>query len=391
MAKTEIELLEEINAKQDKNSQEYKEVKAYIDAKKVEDAEFAKTVEKLNTELKAKDATIGDIQKEVLELKAKRGRFSIPGMTEKKSLQDEIAEKIVEHKAAIEAGKLEIEFKSVGVITDSNFTGTNAPYRGYLDWQPGMEPTGQVRFRSFVRTIQSGLDNVSFPRANTPIGEGSFGKQATQTATKAQIDRDYTMIDLILKPMAGFAIVSRRSLVNTIFLQSWLPVSMMEQLEDQEDLEFVNTVVGAATGSVSTTGISTSGSATLKALVACIKNNIQAKFNPGAIAMDPNVWANILLNVETNAGFNLPNVVVVDPTGTVRILGRPIQPVNWLTGGRILGGDWSKVAIVQSEGLTFRQSDSHAEIFSTNQLAFLLERIENVAVFRPDAMFTAVL
>lgn len=377
---------------------EIKEMKGLIEAQKKEDAELKALVDDLNKKMAEKDAKIGDVVEEVKELKAQRNRpvFSIPQQTAKNAVMQMISEKIVEKKADIEAsgpGKLiaPIEMKTVGVITDGNFSGTNAPYRGYLDWQPGMEPTGQFRFRSLLRTIQSGLDNVSFPRANTPIGEGSFGRQATQTATKEQVDRDYTMIDVLCKPMAGWSIVSRASLRNIIFLQSWLPTSMMEQLEDSEDTDFANTLVSAATGSAATTGISSSGSTLIKTLVAIIKNQIQAKFNPGTIVCDPNVWANAILNVETSAGFNLPNAVVVDPSGNVRVLGRTIQPVNWLTGNRVLCGDWSKAAIVQSEGLTMRQSDSHAEIFTANQIAFLLERIEALAIFRPDAFTTTTI
>jgi hypothetical protein len=75
----------------------------------------------------------------------------------------------------------------------------------------------------------------------------------------------------------------------------------------------------------------------------------------------------------------------------VRILGIPVYPVNWLSGGRVIVGDWSKAAIVQSEGLVMRQSDSHASIFTANEIAFLLERTEGLAIFRPDAFITAIL
>lgn len=399
---TELELLQSIQTKMEASgtatAKELKEINTFIEETKKADAKFEQTVADLNKSLGEKGVTIGELQNEVKELRAKTGRqiFNAAGMTERKSLQMQIVEKIEEHKSEIEAsgpGRLinPIELKNVGVITDSNFTGTNAPYRGYLDWQPGMEPTGQFRFRNLVRTIQSGLDNVSFPRANTPIGEGSFGKQATQTATKAQVDRDYTMIDVLCKPMAGWSIVSRASLRNIIFLQSWLPTSMMEQLEDSEDTEFANTLVAAATGSSATTGITSTGSSLIVKIVASIKNLIATKFNPGTVAVDPNVWANAILNVESGAGFNLPNIVTVDAAGNTRILGRIIQPVNWLTGNRILVGDWSKAAIVQSEGLTMRQTDSHAEIFTANQIAFLLERIEALATFRPDAFVTTTI
>lgn len=371
------------------------EMKAAIEAAKTADTEFKAQIVTLNTELAAKGATIGEIQAAVLELKAKGNRFK-GGAEDVKSLRLQIAEAIEEHKAAIiasENGPLikPIEFKA-SVITTSSFTGTNAPYRNYLDWQPGMEPTGQFRFRSIVRTIQSDLDNVSFPRANTPIGTGSFGVQVAETDTKPQIDRGYTMIDVLCKTIAGFAIVSRRSLVNIRFLQSWLPTSMMEQLEDTEDLRFANAVVAAATGSASTTGMTSAALNTgIIKIVAAIKNLIAAKFNPGMIVCDPNVWANLFTFVETNAGFSLPNVVTCDAQGNVRIVGRIVQPVNWLTGGRYLIADWSKIAIVESEGLTMRQADQHASIFTANQIAFLLERVEDIAIFRPDAVVTGLI
>lgn len=397
---TELEMLQSIQTKMEASgtatAAQITEMKAAIAAATTADTELKAKVETMNTDLTAKQATIGQIQAEVLELKAKGNRFK-GGLEEVKSLRLQIVEAIEEHKAAIAAtangGLIKpIEFKAAGVITTSSFTGTNAPYRNYLDWQPGMEPTGQFRFRSVVRTIQSDLDNVSFPRANTPIGQGSFGIQVAETDTKAQVDRGYTMIDVLCDTIAGYAIVSRRSLVNIKFLQSWLPTSMMEQLEDTEDLRFGNAVVAAATGSNATTGItSTAVNTGLIKLVAAIKNLIQAKFNPGMIVCDPNVWANLFLVVETNAGFSLPNTVTVDTAGNVRILGRIVQPVNWLTGGRYIVADWSKVAIVESEGLTMRQSDSHASIFSANQIAFLIERVEDVAIFRPDAIVTGVI
>jgi hypothetical protein len=391
----ELELLQSIAEKQNTSLAEVKEIKSAHEAAKKEADELKKLVDDLNKEVKAKDGTIGDILNEVKELKAKRGRFSVPQMTERKSIEVMIVEAIESKKEEIKAsekGRMiePIEMKDAGVITDSNFTGTNAPYRSYLDWQPGMEPTGQFRFRNLVRTIQSDGDYVSFPRAKTPIGEGSFGKQAAQTDSKAQLDRDYEMIDVTLKATAGYTIVSRASLRNIRFLQSWLPTSLMEQLEDTEDTQFANALVATATGSTSVTGVTNSSDAIGK-IVVYIKNLIAAKYTPGVVATDPNVWANILLHKESNAGFNLPNVVTVDAQGNTRVLGRVIQPVNWLTGNRILTGDWSKAAIVQSEGLVMRQSDSHDEIFAKNQVAFLLERTEELATFRPDAFISTVI
>jgi HK97 family phage major capsid protein len=351
--------------------------------KKLEEKQ-QKAHEDFVAKLTEKDATIGQIQGEVKDLKAKGGRPG-GGAANVKTIFAQVADSIEEHKQKFidmheKKGIFEmIQLKTVANISSSN---NSANYLQYLPWQPGMEPIGQDRFRDLVPTIQSSEDFVSYPRANVPIGEGSFNRQ-TEAAAKQQVDRDYTMITLTLKPMAGYAIVSRQSLRNIVFLQQWLPTSMLEQLMDAEDTDFANTLVAAATGSSTTTY-------TVKAekIIAYIKNLRKAKHNPNAVAIDPDTWGDILVTKPND--YSLPNVVTIDQAGTVKILGRPIYAVNWLTGGRCLVGDFRKAAIVQSEGLTLRQTDSHSTTFTTNEITFLLERTEGLAIFRPDAFVTAV-
>jgi hypothetical protein len=340
------------------------------------------------------DPKFKSIENDIKELKIKGGRIAAP-LPEFKGLRQSIMSGIAsavgeaqdEIKASEKGSLMPVkEIKTVASIASANLTGDN--FISYLDWRPGMEPTGQFHFRNLVRTVLSSTDFIQHPRAKIPLGEGSFAR-VTEGNTKPQIDRDYEMISVTLLPMAAFAIASRQSLRNIIFLQSWLPGSLMDQLEDSEDTDFANKLVAAATGSTSTTGI-TNASGPVGKLVAYIKNLIAAKYNPNGIACDPNVWANLMLNTETNAGYNLPPIVVVDPNGVVRILGRPVYPVNWLTGNRVIVGDWTKAAIVQSEGLTLRQSDSHASLFTSNEIAFLVERTENIAIWRPDAFISTV-
>jgi hypothetical protein len=329
-----------------------------------------------------------DLELQVKELKAKNGRVAA-AVGNATGLRDQIQGKIhlalsereLEIKSS-ESGSLmrPYEIKSVANIASTNLSDK---YQSYIKWQPGMEPTGQFHFRDLVSTILSSTDFVQFPRANTPFGEGSFGRQS-EGATKAQIDRDYTMIDVTLKPMAAFAIASRQSLRNIVFLQSWLPKSMMDQLEDSEDLDFSNILVGAATGSTSTTK-----TVLPEKLISYMKTLIKSKYNPTAICCDPDVWEDLLVyRPGTDNPYSLPGPITVDTGGNIRLLNRPVYPVNWLTGRRIIVGDFSKAAIVQSEGLIFRQSDSHASVFTSNEVVFLLERTEALALFRPDAFIT---
>lgn len=396
---TELEMLEQISQKVDASTKEGKEIKSLAEEAKKEAAETKAKAEALFVALTTKDATIEIIQGEIKELKAKSGRMKgqeKPPVSIKQLIED----CIVENKEAIvksaDTGKMidAMELKVVGPILSANMAGSN--YANYLDWRPGMEPIGQFHFRDLVRTINSDIDFVKFPRANIPIGSGSFGRTA-EGSTKPQVDRNYTMIDLTLNPMAGYAIVSRQSLRNIVFLQSWLPTSLMDQLQDNEDIDFSNSLVGAATGS---TTLQTGFVGVPEKLISFITTLMKAKYKATGIAVDPNIWASLLVfqpgrtttgNPATTVPYSNPFVVTVGPDGTVRILGIPVYPVNWLTGGRVIVGDWSKAAIVQSEGLVMRQSDSHASIFTANEIAFLLERTEGLAIFRPDAFITAVL
>lgn len=366
-----------------------KELKAIAEEAAKEKKALIDKVNELNLKVAEKDGTIADIQQEVAELKAKGGRFK-GGMQKfeglRQTIAGEVANAIGEAKAEImesASGKLmkPHEIKAVGPVLSSNLSGDN--YQSYLDWQPGMEPTGQFHFRNLVRTIMSETDFIQYPRANTPIGEGSFGRQ-TEGATKAQVDRDYTMQTLTLLPMAAYTIVSRQALRNIVFLQSWLPNSLMNQMEESEDTEFANTLVAAASGST-TTGKSVAP----EKVISYLKNLIKAKYNPNGVAVDPDVWEDFLsFRPGTDNPYSLPFVVGVTPSGQVSVLGRPIYPVNWLSGRRIIAGDWTKAAIVQSEGMRLRQSDSHASLFTSNEIAFLLERTEGLAIFRPDAFVT---
>lgn len=381
--------IQAVSAKIDDNknavSKEVAELKA---AAEKEQKLLSDKVEEMNKTLAEKDAKFIDISNEVKELKAKGGRFAggavkFEGL--RRTIANEVCKAIGEKKEEImgsEKGAMmkPVEIKTVGDMVSGNLATDN--FISYLDWASGMEPTGQFHFRNLCRTILSQTDFVQFPRANTPIGEGSFGRQATEGDTKAQVDRDYTMIELTLKPMAAYAVASRQSLRNILFLQSWLPTSLMDQMEDSEDTNFANSLVAAATGSSTASGITVAA----EKLIFYIKNLIAAKYNPNGIASDPTNWATIMVTKPSD--YSLPGVVSIDTNGNTRILGRPFYPVNWLTGNRVVVGDWTKAAIVQSEGLTLRQTDSHASLFTSNEVTFLLERTEGLAIFRPDAFVT---
>lgn len=348
-------------------------------------------VKELQTKLETAGATIEKIVGEVKELKAARGRIG-GGRERRESIMSSISDKILEHKDAfIEAersGRVNktFEIKAPGPILSTSLA--NGSYIDYLDWRQGMEPTGQFRIRELIRTVASAFDTVFYPRANSPVGQGSFGRQVNEGDTKAQVDRGYTMATLTLKPIAAYVQVSRQSLRNIPFLQTWLPTSLNEQLLDTEDIEFINTLVSAATGDASLIGRAGALTVTAERFIHLITNAKKKKFNPNGIACDPNVWEDVLLTKPQN--YSTPLGYVVDSNGVVKILGVPLYPVNWLNNNRVMCADWTKAMIVESEGLSFRQSDNVASTFIQNEITFLLERTNGMAIPRPDAFQTTV-
>lgn len=387
-----------------KSVKEYKEeviAKAFAEVEKLK-AEGKTISDDLKTQLEALKVTVLDVEGKVINMDAKKERttkivtkqqfeigISNTMITELEKHKDELMELSKQTSKEALKGRFSLEEK-VNVVTSGSLSGV--AYNTILDWRPGMEPVGQIHVRDLVRTIQSEFDTVHYPRANTPIGLGSAGQQVNETDTKAQVDRGYTMIDLTLKANAAYIIVSRPSLRNIPFLGTWLPVSMLEQLQDYEDASFSQTIVGAATGS--TTGLVTPPTG-LNAdnLIKMVKNLYKAKYKATAIAVDPDVWAALLTyKASTSGEYTIPiGTVNISPTGVVFLLGIPVYPVNWLTGGRAIVADWTKIAIVESEGLTWRMSENVASQFITNEVTFLIERVEGVAIFRPDAIVTYVL
>lgn len=357
-----------------------------IDELKAANADQVKTLETAIEEAKSKladnDKVIAKLTDDLKEVKAKGNRLG--ANNQGPTLKDELATMIEEQKASFakvaDGSRMEpVQIKAVGVNLQANLTGT--PFYSYGPWQPGMEPIGQNRFRSLVNTIQSATDNLVITRANIPVGEGSFANQ-TEGSAKAQIDRDWTNVNVTLQTLAGYMKVSRQALRNTPFMRSWLPTSLLEQFLDQEDVLFTNALYAAASPNPY-------AGTRISQIVNQIAELKAKKYTPNYIAVSAAVWVQLILHTQTGAGYSLPNVVTVDAMGNVRILGIQVYQLNSLTGNQVIVGDFTKASIAESEGLTFSQTESDQDDFIKNLVTFRLERVEALAIFRPDAFIAS--
>lgn len=350
------------------------------------EAEKTKQVEKAT----ADGATIKQLEDTVKELNTKMGRTAIiqPSFAQKQNrkfsaalVQQEIHTLVKDQNAKLDTASRTspIEFK-VSNVTSATLSGGN-----YIDFLPtleGLNPLGQTRVRDIFSTIPSQFDNVDFPQQTNPGTTGSAGYQVNELDVKDQIGIGLQMATLLLKPYAGFAVTSRQSLRNIPFLQSYLPIHLLETLQDNEDLTFGAALVAGATGSTTIT----STSVYVEKLVYLVTNLLKKKFKPNFIAIDPAFWAAVILTKPND--YSLPGAVSIDASGNTRIIGIPVIPVNWLGAGGVLIGDSRKAAIVESESLSLRQSDSHDTYFVKNAITWLLERTEGLAVFNGGGFIT---
>lgn len=339
--------------------------------------------------LKAKVITIDEAYS---AMQAKAARLHANGgLRTTKAISDFVGENIMKNEAFFKGLQSDGAMKDEGLVMKAtavamtSATLSGQAYGSYLPWQPGMEPIGYMpHFRDLVTVIGSDTDTVYYPRANAVVsGNGnSFGLQVTEGSVKSQVDRTYTMITLNLLTMAGYTIASRQSLRNIKFLSTWLPTSLNEQLQDTEDAYWRDQLFAT----ISTT--STAGLVPADAIIRLIRTIMQRKYRPNGIVVDPVLWERLVTYKGSGSGeYTMPlsGIQGMGARGPMSFLGIPLYSAIWLASNQAIVGDWSSIAIVESEGLTLRQ-DMINDQFIRNQVTFLLERVEGLALFRTDAL-----
>jgi HK97 family phage major capsid protein len=228
---------------------------------------FDSKVEGINESLLKTNKSIEEARSEVLEAKAAFGRLQ--ANTERRvatsyaehifNIKNEIGSAIEKgwndiKSAARTNGKgfsYEMDMKTVGVMTIGNNL-TGSVYTSYVD-NPALRSYVNPHLRSVFNIIPVSTGSVSFPRGNTPVGEGSFGKQ-TEGNGKPQVDYDVTVVNTALSFIAGYAKVSRQMIDDLPFLQAYLQQSLIEDFQKAEDTYYLNAIASSATaGSTSAT------------------------------------------------------------------------------------------------------------------------------------------
>ena len=352
--------------------------------------QFDSKVEQINEEMVKANKTIAEAVAEVKEAKAAFGKLS--AKAEQKvarsygehisNIKSEIANGIEKGYEAIKDavrsnGKgfsFDMDLKAVGVMLESsNLTGN--PYQSYVD-NPYMRSYVNPHLRSVFNIIPVSTGSVSFPRGNSPVGEGSFGKQTEGTA-KPQVDYDVTVVNTALSFIAGYAKVSRQMIDDLPFLQAYLSQSLIEDFQKAEDTYYLNAIAASATAG------STSGANTAEKFIDYLAQLGALNWTPNLSLTTHAGWAGLLKTKPSD--YSVPGGVVIDQNGNVRIAGVPVIPHSLVTSGKIYVMDTTKFAIAQQSGLAVRSTEFDQDDFIKNLITFRAEARCELLQFQPSA------
>ena len=352
--------------------------------------QFDSKVEQINEQMEKSNKTLAEALNEVKEAKAAFGKLSAKA-------EQKVATSYAEHVnnikseigAAIEKGwneiktaargtgkgfSAEIDLKAVGVMTIGNNL-TGSVYTSYVD-NPALRSFVNPHLRSVFNIIPVSTGSVSFPRGNTPVGEGSFGKQ-TEGQGKPQVDYDVTVVNTALSFIAGYAKVSRQMIDDLPFLQAYLQQSLIEDFQKAEDTYYLNAIASSATAG------SSSGANTAEKFIDYVAQLGALNWTPNLALTTHAGWAGLLKTKP--ADYSVPGGMVIDNNGNVRIVGVPVIPHSLVTASKIYVMDTTKFAIAQQSGLAVRSTEFDQDDFIKNLITFRAEARCELLQFQPSA------
>ena len=347
------------------------------------EAKHAAQVEQLNEDARKKGESLTELKEKVDGLIAANGKLKASIQAEafagdrQKELKSTVADIVVSNFDKIKGESAFMDTKAVGVMTiANNLTGTSQI--SYVD-NPIMRSFYNPHLYDVFRIIPTATGNVTFPRGNAAIGEGSFGPQ-TEGSAKAQVDYDVTMVNVSVPFIAGYAKVSRQMLQDLPFLQSYLSSSLIEDW----NRAFNNRAMASVTASA--TAGSTSATPVAERVIDYIAQHLALGLGqPDTILTTHAVWASLLKTVPSGGSYSVPGGVTIGAQGETRIVGIPVIPHAQIPSGKIYVMNRNAFAIAQASGLTVRSTEFDSDDFQKNLVTYRCEARVELLSFQPTA------
>lgn len=343
-------------------------------------------------DFQARQSEYNSLQDQIKELQARGGRLSggfQQPLTTKQAIANAIQGKAQDIANLNKGGKVnyDLVLKAVGTMTAATHLtgGVQVTYAS----EAAVRGKPKLHFRDIVQVLPSATGSWTFYRENSPAGEGSVSFQTTHGALKSQLDKDLTAVNITVDYLAGFAVIAKQMMQDLPFIQSYISDALVDDYLRAEDNVFFGALYSAATGPTTTSGANTAEK--IIDIVASMEDN---DYEVNGILVTPSIWASLLkTNLGSGAGYGVPGGITITPSGDIAIAGIPIwkTKASNIGNNKVLLGDFSKVKIIQAEGLTVNFSESDNDNFRRNLITAKVEARTNIAILRPDAFsyFTA--
>jgi HK97 family phage major capsid protein len=361
------------------------QLKSVVETVDAKIAEFAAS----NMDAKAMETEVNKIKSEqaeilkgfdALQVRVKAQKES---KVEKKSFGQLFAEGLEANFDAIQNVKkgkpFRMEMKAVGnMLLSANLTGDGQA--SYSATQ-AILPAQKINMRDLIPTAVSptGL----YVQYRETGGEGALAQQ-TEGAIKGQVDYDFTEVKVVENYIAGFARFSKQMAKQLPYMQTTLPRLLMRDFYKKENALFYATVIGAATGTTTT-----SETDDIKAIMDLIANTQAANFNASYAVVHPSQLARLNKLLYTNGYYQGSGGVVSAPNGGITIGGTPIISATWATDDKILIIDADYLERVETEALTVEFSMEDSDNFQRNLITARIECQEEINLMLPaSAIYT---
>ena len=359
------------------------EIKSQVSAEVAAlDAKHVATVAQLNEDAQKRNESMLDLREKVNSLIASNGKIKSAIENDafadrQKSLKHGIVDIVSDNFEAIKNMTPFNSMKDVATMTlTNNLTGTSQI--SYLD-NPILRSFYNPHLYDVFRIIPTATGNVTFPRGNAAIGEGSFGSQ-TEGQLKAQVDYDVTMVNTSLSFIAGYAKVSRQMLQDLPFLQAYLSSSLLEDWNRRVNNSFMATITASATGG------STSATPVAERVIDYIAQHLALGLGqPNLILTTHAVWASLLKTLPSGGSYSVPGGVTIGAQGETRIIGIPVVPHSQIVAGKIYTMNTNAFAIAQASGVGVRSTDLDQDDFIRNLVTYRAEARLGLLSFQPTA------
>jgi HK97 family phage major capsid protein len=346
------------------------------------DSKHAATVAQLNEDAQKKGETLAELREKVNGLISSNGKIKSAIEADafadrQKSMKNLLVDIVAENFDAIKNERQFNSMKDVATMTlGNNLTGTSQV--SYVD-NPILRSFFNPHLYDVFRIIPTATGNVTFPRGNAAIGEGSFGTQ-TEGNAKAQVDYDVTMVNTSVPFIAGFAKVSRQMLQDLPFLQAYLSQSLLEDWNRRVNNSFMSTITASATAG------STSATPVAERVVDYTAQHLALGLGqPNLILTTHAVWASILKTQPTNGSYGVPGGITIGANGETRIIGIPVVPHAQIVSGKIYVMNTNAFAIAQASGLAVRSTEFDQDDFVKNVVTYRAEARVALLSFQPTA------